>query len=48
MGYLHSDFSLVSGQKLHMKCDESSTDDDLVMYVEGKDIYGKSFTKKFI
>ena len=46
MGYLHSEFSPVSGQKLHMKYDESSTDDDPVMYVEGKDIHGKSFTQK--
>ncbi|NBH70732.1 hypothetical protein D3Z51_01500 [Clostridiaceae bacterium] len=29
-----------------MKYDESSTDDDPVMYVEGKDIHGKSFTRK--
>ena len=46
MGYLHSEFSPVSGQELHMKYDESSTDDDPVMYVEGKDIHGKSFTQK--
>lgn len=46
MGYLHSEFSPVSGQELHMKYDESSTDDDPVMYVEGKDIQGKSFTQK--
>ena len=46
MGYLHSAFSPVSGQELHMKYDESSTDDDPVMYVEGKDIHGKSFTQK--
>ncbi len=46
MGYLHSEFSPVSGQELHMKYDESSTDDDPVMYVEGKDIRGKSFTRK--
>ncbi|MCI8959685.1 MAG: hypothetical protein HFG62_11280 [Lachnospiraceae bacterium] len=46
MGYLHSGFSPVSGQELHMKYDESSTDDDPVMYVEGKDIHGKSFTQK--
>ena len=46
MGYLHSEFSPVSGQELHMKYDESSTDDDPVMYVEGKDIHGKSFTRK--
>ena len=32
MGYLHSEFSPVSGQELHMKYDESSTDDDPVMY----------------
>ena len=43
MGYLHSEFSPVSGQELHMKYDESSTDDDPVMYVEGKDIQGKTF-----
>ncbi|MCI9179831.1 MAG: hypothetical protein HFG50_07475 [Lachnospiraceae bacterium] len=29
-----------------MKYDESSTDDDPVMYVEGKDIHGKAFTQK--
>ncbi len=46
MGYLHSEFSPVSGQELHMKYDESSTDVDPVMYVEGKDIHGKSFTQK--
>lgn len=46
MGYLHSEFSPVSGQELHMKYDESSTDDDPVMYVEGKDIHGKAFTQK--
>ena len=46
MGYLHSEFSPVSGQELHMKYDESSTDDDPVMYVEGKDIQGKTFTQK--
>lgn len=46
MGYLHSEFSPVSGQELHMKYDESSTDEDPVMYVEGKDIHGKSFTQK--
>ena len=46
MGYLHSGFSPVSGQELHMKYDESSTDDDPVMYVEGKDIRGKSFIQK--
>lgn len=46
MGYLHSEFSPVSGQELHMKYDESSTDDDPVMYVEGRDIQGKSFTQK--
>ena len=46
MGYLHSEFSPVSGQELHMKYDESSTDDDPVMYVEGKDIQGKNFTQK--
>jgi len=46
MGYLHSEFSPVSGQELHMKYDESSTDDDPVMYVEGKDIHGKKFTGK--
>lgn len=46
MGYLHSEFSPVSGQELHMKYDESSTDGDPVMYVEGKDIHGKSFTQK--
>lgn len=46
MGYLHSGFSPVSGQELHMKYDESSTDDDPVMYVEGKDIHGKNFTTK--
>lgn len=45
MGYLHSGFSPVSGQELHMKYDESSTNDDPVMYVEGKDIHGKDFTK---
>ena len=45
MGYLHSEFSPVSGQELHMKYDESSTDVDPVMYVEGKDIHGKDFTK---
>ena len=46
MGYLHSEFSPVSGQELHMKYDESSTKDDPVMYVEGKDIHGKTFTKR--
>ncbi len=46
MGYLHSEFSPVSGQELHMKYDESSTDEDPVMYVEGKDIHGKNFTTK--
>ena len=29
-----------------MKYDESSTKDDPVMYVEGKDIHGKTFTKR--
>lgn len=46
MGYLHSGFSPVSGQELHMKYDPSSTEEDPVMYVEGKDIHGKSFTTK--
>lgn len=46
MGYLHSEFSPVSGQELHMKYDESSTDDDPVMFVEGKDMQGKAFTQK--
>lgn len=48
MGYLHSEFSPVSGQELHMKYDESSTDDDQVMYVEGKDIQGKTFVVKYM
>ena len=46
MGYLHSGFSPVSGQELHMKYDEGSTDDDPIMFVEGKDIQGKKFTQK--
>lgn len=46
MGYLHSAFSPVSGQELHMKYDASSTEEDPVMYVEGKDIHGKAFTTK--
>lgn len=46
MGYLYSGFSPVSGQELHMKYDLSSTDEDPVMYVEGTDIHGKSFTTK--
>lgn len=46
MGYLHSEFSPVSGQELHMKYDESSTDDDPVMFVEGKDARGETFTSK--
>ncbi len=43
MGYLHSEFSPVSGQELHMKYDGSSTDEDPVMYVEGKDMHGNTF-----
>ena len=46
MGYLHSGFSPVSGHELHMKYDEGSTDDDPIMFVEGKDIQGKKFTQK--
>ena len=46
MGYLHSEFSPVSGQELHMKYDESSTDEDPVMYVEGRDMRGNTFTGK--
>lgn len=46
MGYLYSGFSPVSGQELHMKYDTSSTEEDPVMYVEGKDLHGKSFTTK--
>ena len=46
MGYLHSEFSPVSGQELHMKYDESSTDEDPVMYVEGRDMRGNTFTRK--
>lgn len=46
MGYLHSEFSPVSGQELHMKYDESSTEDDPVMFVEGTDIQGNPFTRK--
>ncbi len=46
MGYLHSEFSPVSGQELHMKYDESSTDEDPVMLVEGRDLQGKTFTQK--
>lgn len=46
MGYLHSEFSPVTGQELHMKYDDSSTEEDPVMLVEGKDIHGKDFVKK--
>ena len=46
MGYLHSEFSPVTGQELHMKYDDSSTEEDPVMLVEGKDIQGNDFVKK--
>ena len=48
MGYLHSEFSPVTGQELHMKYDDSSTEEDPVMLVEGKDIQGNDFVKRFI
>lgn len=46
MGYLHSEFSPVTGQELHMKYDDSSTEEDPVMLVEGTDIQGNDFVKK--
>ncbi|WP_333649132.1 hypothetical protein [Lacrimispora sp.] len=46
LGYLHSEGSPSSGQELHMKYDESSTEDDPIMLAVGKDNQGKEFTKK--
>lgn len=46
LGYLYSSGNPATGQELHMKYDESSTKDNPVMLVEGKDIEGKVFTQK--
>ena len=46
LGYLYSGGNPDTGQELHMKYDETSTDDDPVMLVEGKDLKGKAFTQK--
>lgn len=43
MGWAHSSFNPATGQELHMKYDESSSKEDPVMYVEGKDSSGKVF-----
>ena len=42
-GWLYSAGSPVTGQELHMKYDGTSTREDPVMYVEGRDLSGKSF-----
>ena len=45
-GYLYSAGNPESGQELHMKYDESSTEEDPVMLVTGKDMQGNEFTEK--
>lgn len=46
LGYLYSAGNPSTGQEIHMKYDESSTTDNPVMLVEGKDMGGKEFKKK--
>lgn len=45
-GYLHSEGSPFTGQELHMKYDENSTEDNPIILAIGKDINGNEFSKK--
>ena len=45
-GYLYSAANPSSGQELHMNYDETSSEDDPVMLVTGRDMRGNEFSKK--